>query len=79
MSESALGDGISAHRQRAEGYGGGARSLVCGPSDQGRVSYLPGRIWASKRPGTGISPMRLDEMVGKQADRDYQTDEVIQP
>ncbi|MBM4221478.1 MAG: N-acetylneuraminate synthase [Gammaproteobacteria bacterium] len=31
-----------------------------------------------KRPGTGISPMRLDEIVGKRADRDYQIDEVIQ-
>ncbi len=32
-----------------------------------------------KRPGSGISPMRLDELIGKQASRDYRIDEVIQP
>jgi N,N'-diacetyllegionaminate synthase len=30
-----------------------------------------------KRPGTGISPMRWDEMVGRRADRDYAADELI--
>jgi len=32
-----------------------------------------------KRPGSGISPMRLDELIGKRASRDYRIDEVIQP
>lgn len=32
-----------------------------------------------KRPGSGISPMRLDEWIGKRASRDYRIDEVIQP
>lgn len=32
-----------------------------------------------KRPGNGISPMRLDDMIGKRASRDYLIDEVIQP
>ena len=30
-----------------------------------------------KRPGTGISPMRWDEVIGKQASKDYQQDELI--
>lgn len=30
-----------------------------------------------KRPGTGISPMRWDDVVGRVADRDYDADEVI--
>ncbi len=30
-----------------------------------------------KRPGTGISPMRLNEIVGRRANRNYQIDEVI--
>lgn len=32
---------------------------------------------AVKRPGTGISPMRWDEMIGRKADRDYDIDEMI--
>jgi len=31
----------------------------------------------SKRPGTGISPMRLDEIIGRKATRDYIEDELI--
>lgn len=31
----------------------------------------------AKRPGTGISPMRIDEFVGKPADRDYQEEEML--
>ena len=30
-----------------------------------------------KRPGTGISPMRWDELIGRQAPHDYQEDELI--
>lgn len=31
----------------------------------------------AKRPGTGVSPMRLDEILGRTADRDYAEDEPI--
>lgn len=31
----------------------------------------------AKRPGNGISPMHWDELIGKQATRDYQEDELI--
>jgi N,N'-diacetyllegionaminate synthase len=30
-----------------------------------------------KRPGTGISPMRWNEIIGQAAKRDYQEDELI--
>jgi len=30
-----------------------------------------------KRPGTGISPMEWDVNIGKPADREYQTDDLI--
>lgn len=30
-----------------------------------------------KRPGIGISPMRMDEVIGQRSDRDYKIDEVI--
>jgi N,N'-diacetyllegionaminate synthase len=32
----------------------------------------------SKRPGTGISPMRWDEMIGRRANRNYEQDEFIE-
>ena len=32
----------------------------------------------TKRPGTGISPMRWDEFIGRTATRDYQEDELIE-
>ncbi len=32
----------------------------------------------TKRPGTGISPMRWNEIIGMRADRDYKADEMIQ-
>jgi N,N'-diacetyllegionaminate synthase len=31
----------------------------------------------TKRPGDGISPMRLDEVLGKKAPRDFAVDELI--
>ena len=33
---------------------------------------------AAKRPGNGISPMRWHEILGKQARRNYQPDELIE-
>jgi len=33
----------------------------------------------AKRPGTGISAMRIDEWVGKVANRDYAADELLEP
>jgi N,N'-diacetyllegionaminate synthase len=32
----------------------------------------------AKRPGTGISPMRWDEVIGQRASRDYSADELIE-
>jgi N,N'-diacetyllegionaminate synthase len=32
----------------------------------------------AKRPGTGISPMRWDEVLGRKAPRDFAVDELIE-
>jgi len=32
----------------------------------------------SKRPGTGVSPMRWDEVMGRAAPRDFSLDELIE-
>ena len=31
----------------------------------------------AKRPGTGLSPMKWDEVIGRKAEKDYKTDEII--
>ena len=33
---------------------------------------------AVKRPGTGVSPMRWDEVIGMKAVRDFEEDELIE-
>ena len=45
-------------------------------------SILKGEVFTEenltvKRPGTGISPMRWDEVIGQKAQRDYKVDELI--
>ncbi len=32
----------------------------------------------AKRPGTGVSPMRWDEVIGRKAPRDFAADELIE-
>jgi N-acetylneuraminate synthase len=53
------------------------RSLVAGRSIAKGETFTSENLVA-KRPGTGISPMRYDECIGKVADRDYDEDEVIE-
>lgn len=33
---------------------------------------------AAKRPGTGISPIRWDEVIGRKAKRDFEEEELIE-
>ena len=49
-----------------------ARKIRCG-------EILSAENLATKRPGTGISPMQWDEWVGRVAQRDYEADELIKP
>ena len=75
--EIALGDGIKRLTPSEAGNRPLARkSLVA------RVPIKAGEILSSlnvttKRPGTGISPMRWGEIIGKPAERDYKEDETI--
>ena len=76
--EQALGDGIKRPGPSEAGNRSIARkSLVaCRPIRAGE-SFTPENITA-KRPGTGISPMRWDEVIGRIATQDYAPDELIQ-
>jgi len=76
--EQALGDGIkrpspSEIRNRPVAR----KSLVAARPIRKGERFSPDNLTA-KRPGTGISPMRWDEVTGKPAPRDFDPDELIE-
>lgn len=77
--EAALGDGIKAPSPSERPNMAVARkSLVAARPIRAGEPFTAQNLTA-KRPGTGISPMRWDEFMGKSASRDYQKDELIMP
>lgn len=52
------------------------RSLVALTRIRAGETFTAGNVTA-KRPGTGMSPMRWDEVIGRTAPRDFEPDEVI--
>lgn len=77
--EAALGDGVkrptaSELRNRAVAR----KSLVAARRIRAGETFGPDDL-ATKRPGTGLSPMLWDEVVGRRATRDYAPDEMIEP
>jgi N,N'-diacetyllegionaminate synthase len=76
--EVALGDGVKAPspselRNRAIAR----KSLVAARAIRAGEAFGPDNL-DTKRPGTGLSPMRWDEIVGRRATRDYAPDEMIE-
>jgi N,N'-diacetyllegionaminate synthase len=76
--ERALGDGIkrpSASESKNKSVA--RKSLVAAiPIRAGEIFNVANL--AVKRPGTGLSPMRWDEVVGRTASRDFSSDELIE-
>lgn len=76
--EKALGDGV-----KRLGHNESRNKLIVRKSLVARREILAGEIFTvdnltSKRPGTGISPMRLDEVIGRVALKDYSEDDLIE-
>jgi N,N'-diacetyllegionaminate synthase len=77
--EQALGDGIKRPSPSEVGNRPIARkSLVASRPILAGEPFTPENVTA-KRPGTGISPMCWDEVMGRAATRDYTADELIKP
>lgn len=77
--EKALGDGIK--RPSASERDNRAivrKSLVAARAIRKGEPYTPDNV-AVKRPGSGVSPMRWDEMIGRRAPRDFAAEEPIEP
>jgi N,N'-diacetyllegionaminate synthase len=76
--ELALGDGIKRVTPSEAGNMASARkSLVAAKAIRAGERFDRANL-AVKRPGTGISPMRWDDVLGRPAPRDYEPDELIE-
>lgn len=76
--EAALGDGIKRPSvSESLNIPIARRSLVAGKKIRKGELFSADNITA-KRPGTGISPMRIDEVLGTKASRDFTEDELIE-
>ncbi len=76
--ELAMGDGVKRPgKSEEQNRPIGRRSLVAArPIAKGEV--FSAATLTAKRPGTGISPMRWDEVIGRRAIRDFSADELIE-
>lgn len=76
--ESALGDGIKRPgKSERENIPIVRKSLVASMAISKGEIYSATNI-TSKRPGTGVSPMLWDSVIGRKAHRDYEPDELIE-
>ncbi|KAA6183935.1 N-acetylneuraminate synthase [Thiohalocapsa marina] len=76
--EQALGDGIKRlSPSEAKNKPIARKSLVAAKPIRAGEPFTPENVTA-KRPGTGLSPMRWDEVMGRVAGRDYTLDELIE-
>lgn len=76
--ERALGDGIKrASASELKNRAIARKSLVASRAIRAGEAFSADNLTA-KRPGTGISPMRWDDVLGRQARRDFERDELIE-
>jgi len=76
--EKALGDGVKRPSQsELINIPNARKSLVASRAIEAGERYTVDNI-STKRPGTGISPMRWDEVIGRFAPRDFSMDELIE-
>ncbi len=77
--ELALGDGVKRPSASEEKNRLVARKSLVAARAIAKGELFSEENLAAKRPGTGISPMRLDEWLGRPAARDFAPDEQIGP
>jgi N,N'-diacetyllegionaminate synthase len=76
--EQALGDGRKwPSASEAKNKPIARKSLVATRAIRAGENFNAANI-AAKRPGTGVSPMRWDEVIGRKAPRDFAADELIE-
>lgn len=76
--EKALGDGTKAPSESEKANIAVARKSIIAAADIKAGDILTEENLTTKRPGTGISPMRWNEVLGSRAVRDFEEDELIE-
>ena len=76
--ELALGDGVKVPTKRELENLKIARKSIVAKTDIKAGEIFSDKNITIKRPGTGISPMKWDLVIGKQAVRDFKIDEIIE-
>lgn len=76
--EAALGDGVKRPTPSESGNRPVARKSLVASRAIKAGELLSSENVTVKRPGTGLSPMRWDEVIGRPARRDFSTDELIE-
>lgn len=75
--ELALGNGIKKVTESEKSNAGIVRKSIVAAVNIKKGEKFTEKNLTTKRPGTGVSPMKWDEIIGTTADRDYQADEMI--
>jgi N,N'-diacetyllegionaminate synthase len=75
--EIALGDGVKRLTASEAKNRPAARKSIVAAVAIGKGDLFSERNITAKRPGTGLSPMRWDELIGRAAVRDFDADEAI--
>ncbi len=75
--EESLGDGIKRLMPSEIGNRAVARKSIVTSQPINRGQVFTEENITTKRPGTGISPMEWDKIIGKEANRNYLSDELI--
>jgi len=75
--EKALGDGIKRLMPSEYGNRDVARKSIVASRHISRGEHFCEENLTTKRPGTGISPMRWDEIIKRKSNREYNADELI--
>lgn len=76
--EKAMGDGIKAPSESEKANIAVARKSIIAAAGIRAGDILTEENLTTKRPGTGISPMRWNEVLGTRAVRDFEEDELIE-
>ncbi|XDD45081.1 N-acetylneuraminate synthase [Leptospira sp. WS39.C2] len=76
--EKAFGDGIKRPSKSEEKNIAIARKSIVAKQTIKVGEFFSSDNLTSKRPGYGISPMRMDDVIGRKAIRDFQKDELIE-
>ena len=75
--EAALGDGVKRPSRAELANAAVARKSIVAAREIARGEVLTADDLAVKRPGTGMSPLCWDDLVGRRASRDYHADDPI--